>query len=95
MSDSSYPSIIKICLVVIPEREHRVSDYEFANFVEVVAPIFREKFPDIEFIFMSRELNVHTMSIEDLRDSMKHLELTLEMIERENLSSPTKVTEEK
>ena len=85
---------VKICILTIPDREHYVSDAQFHAFTDAVIPVFKEKFPDTEFMFMSRELNLVSSGLDEFERLLFEIKTAID--ELKNLSSNQRnINEEK
>lgn len=73
---------VKICIITIPEREYYMSNDEFSDFVERLIPIFKKQFPETEFMFMSRELNVITTGLDDLEHLLFEIKQAIDELKR-------------
>ena len=89
--------LIKICILTIPDRESHLTNAQFEQFVQVIAPVFKEKFPDIEFMFMSRELNLISSGLDQFERLLFEIKSSIDELKemRNNTSNQSKNEETK
>ena len=87
--------VIKICILTIHDRE-RLSNAQFNEFTNAVMPVFKDKFPDTTFIFMSQELNLIHSGLGDLEHLLFEIKHALDELKsmRYDSLSETKIEEE-
>ena len=84
--------VIKICILTIHDRE-RLSNAQLNEFTNAVMPVFKDKFPDTTFIFMSQELNLIHSGLGDLEHLLFEIKHALDELKsmRYDSLSETKI----